>query len=231
MLWQKLLGTDGGGIQYVGGRTAGIPGTASNVTVSLTSLTGGLASAPAANDLVIVYFSVGSNTNVSLTVAGYTELIELYSADVEDSNLAVAYKYMTATPDTSFVLTGGTGDSNNSGAVAIQVFRKAVISSEQASATGINGGRPNPPSVTPVTAGSVVVVGGGAGYSVSGAPIFTSSDLTNFITEGEGGFYDTTVGMGYYRWSSGAFDPAQFGGGTVSTTAAWTAYTFTIKPA
>lgn len=229
MLWQKLLGTNvDAGIKYVGGYVDTFAGTSSNVTVSLTSLTGGLASAPAAGDLVIVYFGTGSVTNDNLVVAGYTELVELYSSDVEDTNMVVAYKYMTATPDTSFVLTGGSLDASNAGSVAVQVFRDALISSEQASATGINGGRPNPPGVTPTTSGSVVVVGGSAGGTSSN---FTSSDLTNFITDGRSDTHSVTTGMGFYRWSSGTFDPSQFGGGTTDTQASWAAYTLTIKPA
>jgi len=145
--------------------------------------------------LVIVYFGTGSVTNDNLVVAGYTDLGELYSSDVEDTNMGVAYKYMTATPDTSFVLTGGSLDASNAGSVAVQVFRDALISSEQASATGINGGRPNPPGVTPTTSGSVVVVGGSAGGTSSN---FTSSDLTNFITDGRSA---TPASNGRRCWS------------------------------
>ena len=230
MLWQKLLGTDRKEIQYVGGITNGFQGRTTNNTVLITPLTGGLASAPAQGDLVIVYFGNGSTADDNLVISGYTELVELFSNDSTDTNMVVAYKYMTATPDTSITLVGGSAGVDNAGTLAVQVFRNAVISTEQASATGNNGGRPNPPSVTPTATGSVVVAGGAAGYSGIAAD-FTNSNLTNFITESQGDTNDSTVGMGYHVWVSGAFDPGQFGGGSTDTGASWAAYTLTIKPA
>lgn len=232
MLFQKLLEASNNvstPIQYVGGYVQGFVGTTSDVTISLTSLTGGLSSAPAAGDLVIVYFATGSTTDRNLVVANYTSVADLYSNDDYDTNLEVAYKFLDAS-DTSITLTGGTFSASDAGTVAIQVFRNTnPLSISATTSTGVNGGQPNPPSITPIQAGSIVVAGGASGHT-GGTLTFTSSDLTDFITVGSNDTNDSTVGMGYYRWLSGAFDPAQFGGGTTAITASWAAATLSVSP-
>jgi hypothetical protein len=236
MLWNKLLGSTAAAgpqapaIQYVGGYVQGVVGTAANVTIPLTSLTGGLATAPAAGDIVIVYFATGSTVNRNLVVAGYTVVADLYADDTYDTNLEVAYKINTGSlSDTSITLTGGTFSTADAGTVAIQVFRGEfnTYGISNTNATGANGGRPNPASITPTVEGSVVVAGGASAHN-GGTLTFTSSDLTDFITAGANGTYDSTVGMGYHQWVSGAFDPAQFGGGTTSTAASWAAVTMLL---
>lgn len=215
MLFQKLLGTNATdeAIQYVGGYVQGFAGTTSNTTISLTSLTGGLASAPAAGDIVIVYFATGSNTNRNLVVAGYQEIYELSSGSSNVSNLVVACKTMGATPDTSLVLTGGTLNTADAGTIAVQVFRN-VTNPLPGFTFNTNGNttQPNPPSITPFVNNSVVVAGG-AQQSTSGSNTFTSSDLTNFITVTQSDSYRSTIGMGYKDLASGSFNPAVFGGG------------------
>lgn len=231
MLFQKLLGTNASevAIQYVGGRTQSFVGITSNVTVSLTSLTGGLASAPAAGDIVIVYFATGSNTDRNLVVAGYQEIADIYgNATTNDSNLVVACKTMGATPDTSFVLTGGTLSTADAGTVSVQVFRN-VTNPLPSFLTSIGDTtNPNPPSITPLVNNSVIVAGGGQGHA-SGTLTFTSSDLTNFISVGASDTYASTVGMGYKELASGSFDPATFGGGSPNASNGWTAVTLALS--
>ena len=221
---------------FVGRTTAGITGTTATTTnVSLTSLTGGLASAPVQNDLVIVYYGVGSavDRSIGVTTAGYTEVAELYSSDGYATNLSVSYKFMGATPDTQ-VTVSATGSTSDSGAVAIHVWRDVNLASPldvtSTTATGTNSVLCNPPAITPVTTGAVIVSGGAGGHT-DGAQTFSSSDLSNFATIGKNLTYDATVGVGSAVWTSGAFDPAQFTfSGSNSSSYSWAAVTLAMRP-
>jgi hypothetical protein len=236
MLAKALLGASGGGIDYVGGYVQGFSGTTSNVVISLTSLTGGLASAPAAGDLVIVYFGTGSTVNRDLVVSGYTEIIELYSNNSVDTNLAVARKFMGGVPDTSFTLTGGTGSTSDGGAVAVQVWRgvNAVtpLDVTRTFATVSDSVLCDPPAITPITPGAIIVSGGAGAHDEDGVETYSSSDLTAFISDGDNDANSVTVGLGYHVWTSGSFNPAQFtfSGGDESSYS-WAAVTLALRPA
>jgi hypothetical protein len=224
-------------IRYVGGTTLAITGSTSTQTdVSLTSLSGGLATAPSAGDLVIVYNGIGSTSdrNTLVQTNGYTPVADLYSDDTYDANLGVYYKIMGASPDT-VVRMPATGSTANAGAVVVQVWRGVdplvpldVVST---TATGTNGVLCNPPAITPATAGAVIVAGG-AGAHTFGVQTYTSSDLSNFITVGgPNSTNDVTVGVGSYAWTSGAFNPATFGySGTDQVSNSWAAVTLALRP-
>lgn len=236
MLAKALLGATAAGIEYVGGYVQGFAGTTSNVVISLTSLTGGIASAPAAGDLVIVYFGTGSDVNRDLVVAGYTEIVELYSNDIYDTNLAVARKFMGGVPDTSFTLTGGTLDTSDAGAVAVQVWRgvDAVtpLDVTRTTATGINSVLCDPPAITPITPGAIIVSGGAGAHDEEGSQTYSSSDLTSFISVGRSDTNSVTIGLGYHVWTSGAFNPAAFTfSGSDDTNFSWAAVTLALRPA
>lgn len=223
------------GIQYVGGYVQGLIGTTANLNITLTSLTGGLASAPAAGDLVIVYFGTGSTVDRNLVVSGYTEVTELYSNDGADTNLVAAYKFMGGTPDTSFTLTGGTLNTADAGVVAVQVWRgvntTTPLDVTSTTATGTNSVRCNPPAITPVTSGAVIVAGGSGAHAI-GAQTYSSSDLTAFRSVGTDDNNDATIGLGYKVWTSGAFDPAQFTFSAGDNLAySWAAVTLALRPA
>ncbi len=224
------------GIQYVGGYATSVAaGTANRVITFDGNLTGGLASSASAGDLVVVYFGVGSTADVDLVIAGYTEIADLYANDALDANLAVGYKFMGLTPDTTVTLTGGTGDFPNGGAIAIQVWRGVdpylpldVVST---TATGIDTVLCNPPSITPITAGAIILAGGAGGHA-AGVHTYSSSDLTSFISSGSANVTnDATVGLGYKTWTSGAFDPAAFTfSGSDGTGYSWAAVTLALRP-
>lgn len=213
MLAKMLAGAGGQsqvGIQYVGGSTQTSTGTTSDITVSLTSLTGGSGTAPIAGDFVVVYFGTGSTANRDLVIgSGFTELTELYANSTFDANLVVAYKVMGSTPDTSFTITGGTLATADAGAIAVQVWRNVAQITAFTTATITTSVLCNPPAITPTIAGSVIV-SGGAGAHDRGTQTFSSSDLTGFITAGGNSTNDVTIGIGYNVWTSGAFDPAAF---------------------
>jgi hypothetical protein len=235
MLFQKLLGVGGGNIKYVGGRTYGFLGTTSDVTISLSgTLSGGLDTSPSTGDLVIVYFGTGSTADRNLVVSGYTEVTELYADSTFDTNLVVAYRVYTF-GSSLITFTGGSLSANDAGAVAIQVWRGVDAGTPfdvtETTATTTNSVLCNPPAITPTSRGAVIV-SGGAGAHNDGTDTFSSSDLTDFLTVGQGDTNDVTIGLGYKVGVSGAFDPAQFTfSGTDSTSFSSASVTLALRSA
>jgi hypothetical protein len=91
--------------------------------------------------------------------------------------------------------------------------------------------RPNPAAITPVTAGAWIVCCGG-GAAAAGTTLYTAAYLTNLLTYNGADTNDGTVGSGYYTgWTSGAYDPAVFGGGSVNAANSWGATTLALRPA
>lgn len=221
-------------LTYVGGLTSAFFGGTTNVNISLTSLTGGIASAPAEGDFVIIYFGSGSAADRTLNISNYDKIVDLYAGDTEDTNFIVCTKFMTSTPDTQFTITGGTGSNDDAGVVAVHVWRHveplgpydAITQSVIASNTVLV----NPPAITPSTPGAVVVAGG-VGAHTGDVQTFSSSNLINFITAGSFDVNDSTVGLGSAAWTSGSFDPAQFTfSGTDTTNFSNCSATLALRP-
>lgn len=243
MLHRFALG-DRATTRYIGGKIAQIPASSSaTYNVSLTDLTGGLKSSPSEGDLVIVYYGVNSGSNPSLYVVGYTTLTDLYYNDTEDANLGVFYKVMTSTPDTSIDVSPTTPPESgysSAGVVAIHVWagidRVVPFDIVIATATGGNSVLCNPPAVTPVTSGAIIIAGGVGAYGSTSVKTFSSSDLSNFITGGNSsGSYETaeaiSVGVGSKVWTSGSFDPAAFTFSSAdSLYNSWAAATLVLLP-
>lgn len=224
------------GIQYVGGTTGQTPGRTVPWTISLTSLTGGIASAPAAGDFVVVFYglaSSGESSALALSVSGYTEQALIFSNDSSEAHLLVATKRLTGA-DTSISLSE-TYSGSNAAAAVVHVFRgvDATTPLDVAiqTATFLNTPRPNPPAVTPLTAGAWVVAGG-AGAHDDAVDTFTSSSLSGFLSVGQQDAEDVTVGAGYVADASGAVDPGLFGyTGFVTASNAAAAATLALRPA
>ncbi len=175
----------GSGIVYVGGKVDSRATTTGSWVVSLSGLSGGIASSPAAGDLVVVVFgqSAAGDFNMILNT-GYTEVIDLWSADSSEINLGVYHKIMGGTPDTDCTATVN-ATSGVTAAMIIQVWRGVNATTPMdvtPTATGSNNGSvANPPSITPVTPGAVVIGIGAAGSAFNSGIIYTSSDLSNFL--------------------------------------------------
>lgn len=221
-------------IQYVGGATiVPVAGTTDN-SISLTALTGGIASAPQYGDLIIVTVSIAGTANKVYNIAGTTQIADLYQNDVEDSNLFVGYTFATPIPQTSITITGGSGAAADGIVIAVQVFRNVDQNTplDVTSTTfgAINGAIPNPSAITPTTTGAVIVVAGGAAHDSTAGGLFTASYLTNFLTVGNTAATNrATLGMGYLTWPGGAYDPAAWTfTGTGGTAANWSYNTVTI---
>lgn len=224
-------------IQFVGGATSSKAGaTSGNTTIALNSgLTGGIANSASSGDFVIGVFGTGSLSDRTLAITdgstGYTLIgSELYSTDGSSAatNLRVGYKFITGDTSTTF---GPTGSNSDAGAMAVYVFRGVNVSNPidvtTTTATGSGSGAANPPAITPSTEGSYIVCIGSHG-SVGGA-VFTSSDLTDFLTVTSGDTNDATIGIGHYTgWASGPFDAAAFGT-AASSLSAWAAMSIALR--
>jgi hypothetical protein len=239
----NLIGFGSGGyktIQYVGSATDS-KASSSTSTIALNSgLTGGIASAVSAGDLVIGVFSVGSTSDLTLSITDGTNpytLIgsELYSSSTYDGNLRVAYKFMGSTPDTSITF-GGTGGTANGGAMIAYVFRNVDQSNPldvaAVTATGVASEKPNPPAITPVTPGAFIVAAGGHGHQSAGATYITPTDLTGFRVDVFNSTNDGTGAIGHKNdWVSGSFDPQEWDPDLGWTNCGWCAITFALRPA
>jgi len=223
---------------YVGGNTGTWAGaTAGNNNVSLTALTGGIAAAAAAGDFVVAVYATGSAADRTLVIqdpsaVAYTLIdVERYAnGTTYDSNLRVAFKRLTAAD--ANVVFGPTGNAQDAGAAAIHVWRGVNTATPQdVTAVGTSGtgtGRPNPPAITPTTAGAVVIATGGAA-AATGA-VFVGTGLSNFRTATSVDTNDGMVGIGSFAWTSGAYDPAAWTGGTANAADSWTSITLVLRP-
>lgn len=208
------------GIVFVGGNTGIVAGaTSGNTTIALNAgLTGGIASAAAAGDLVIAAYATSSAGDRTLAITdgttAYTLIdTELWADDTYDTNLRVCYKVMGSTPDAATTF-GPTGNISDAGAMAVYVFRgvdaTTPLDVAAVPSTILSTSRPDPPAITPVTAGAFIVGVGAAGHS-GGTDTFTSADLLSFLTVGSNDSNDVTLGIGHFKWMPGKNDPAAFG--------------------
>jgi hypothetical protein len=224
-------------ISYVGGQVGGRVGAASTTTITY-ALTGGSNSTPQAGDLVIVTAIVGSagrNPAQAITApATWTALGQLNpNTTTYDTSLNVSYKFMPATPDTTFTMPS-TGNAQDAQRWTIQVFRGVdstnPLDVAAVAASGTATGRPNPGSITPTTAGAWVVICGGGAAATGAAYTAPANYTTNFLTGTTADTNDAMVGSGYRSWTSGAEDPAQYTGGTTNAVDSWAAYTIALRP-
>lgn len=194
-------------------------------------------------DLVLVAVENASTVNrtqAQLTPSGYTAAhTDDYRNDSNDSNFLVSYKVMGSTPDTSVAIPASNATTAGVG-YAIYVFRGVNTVGGPFDATtvvtgNINTGIANAAAITPVTAGAWIVVFGGA--AVAAGAVFTNpagmSATTNHFRSATitSTTNDANIGGAIYTgWTSGAYDPAAFGGSTSTNTGSWSAVTMALKP-
>jgi hypothetical protein len=220
-------------IQYVGHGTAVTDGNTDTV-VSLTALTGGLASSPSEGDLVVVYVgkTLQSDADMSLDTAGYTEVADLYANDTRDANLGVYYKFMGSTPDTEVRFSSVGAAAEN---MHVRVFRgvdqTTPMDVTRTTATGLNSSDVNPPSITPVTAGAWIVVGG-AGAEVNDSSVTPPTGVSDALnTTNNATWPGLMVTAIKTDWSSGAFDAGAWTNITANANASWAACSIALRPA
>lgn len=217
-------------IEFVGMATGYSTGT--SFAVSLTSLTGGSASAPAVGDYVLVLaFSVDSGTT-GVTTAGYTQLASQNAADTTGSKGVVHRKILT-TAETSVTVDG---DGNKTGAIVL-VFRNVDPTTPEDVATQsvaqTNTGNPNPPSITPATSGAWIIALGATAKNGALGTMTQAGDLTDYtIYYTTDGGESVMAGKGFKTdWVSGAFDPGAWNNPDGSSFNGATAFTLALRPA
>jgi hypothetical protein len=226
--------TSGVQTNYVGGKTFARAGSAATpIDISLTDLTGGIASAPAAGDWVIVAIAVGCNTSVSSALdQGYNQIADQFSADTVSTDLWVGYKVMGSTPDTTVTI-GPSGSALFAQTVAIQVWRNIADYNAVAN-TNIDSFLPTPARITTDTDNDVVLVIGAAGHTAAAATYsrFSAPYLENFDTISFGDTFSSIIGMGSIVIPKiDTYDPAtfQFLGATDSTDYSTVSITIALK--
>lgn len=237
MLAKWLLGAaKRGQIQYVGGNGGTWAGaTSGNTTVSLTALTGGIASSAQAGDLVIAAYGTGSSADRALTITDGTNnytLIgsELYrNGTIFDTNLRVAYKRLTGA-DAS-VTFGPTGNASDAGAAVVHVWRgvHATTPLDVAAAQTQDAFQAKPPAITPVTSGAVILCIAAA--SAGTTSTFTASYLSGFVTRSSPDSNDAAIGMGYVNWTGGTYTPAQWTGAHTDSNGSDLEMSLALRPA
>lgn len=203
------------GIQYVGGTSGSftVEAASTSTTISLTSLTGGIASAPSIGDLIVVTTGLGGVNDYPIFSTGKT-LLTNYANSNADNLINIWAKYALLDEDLTLVrfINDGATSTNRHYCTTVHVYRGAtgyfVPASVLTSASSLTTAIPNPPSITPTVAGSIIHVAGSAGHQ-RGQQNFTASYLSGFISIGGPDLqHDTTTGAGYVTWTSGAYDPA-----------------------
>ena len=217
-------------LTYVGSAEGSTTGTTA-YTIDLSGL--GMQQ----GDLVVVVSAIVSSTNQDpgVSTSGYAELCDLYADDSRDANLAVSWKLMGATPDTSVDVLASAVISRASAAV-VHVWRGAdqttPIDVTTTTATGINSALWNSPSITPVTSGAVVLsCGCGTGGAVDNAITAPTGYGNQVDISAASGSFAITVGIASKAWTSGAEDPAAWTNITTGTAESWAAATVAIRPA
>ena len=236
-----LMAAAGGSkvLTFVGSYAAALTASASDISVPLTSLTGGVGSSPAEGDVVVVFFAINATSDLTYNIFAYDKIADLYANDTQDINLFVGYRVMGSTPDTTLTLTGGTTSASNGGSIVVQVWRNAnpyIPPANATTATALNSYLANPPSITPGASGYAILCAGAgtlAGATASGQT-YSSSDLTGFVSaNGQGSSVDSIIGSGYKLGQPGGspFDPAAFtGSASDSTNYSWAAISLVITP-
>lgn len=232
-------------IGIVGAMSGNFAGTVSAQDITY-ALTGGLgadaASTPAAGDLVIIGYGIGSTVQRFPVIrdTGGTDYpndhANLTRSDNFDHSFRVMSKVMGGTPDTQFRLTetvgGGTGNIADGGAYYVIVLRRCAstfLDVAVVTAGAISSSTVNPGSITPTTAGALLVIIGGAA-SATGSN-YTASYLTDFRATFATDTNDSSIGGGYRFWTTGAYDGANFGNVPAGTTAnSWNSITMAIRP-
>lgn len=174
----------------------------------------------------------GSDLNMAMVTTGYTELADLYANDAQDTNFGVFRKRMGATPDSTAVVDYvGSVFSDNLDAVEHVLIGVDTTTSEDATtttATGIDSGTPNPPSITTATANAWVLACAGSteGDAVSNPP-------TNYINliDIQNASTNNVMMASREITSPGAEDPGTYADIVGGTDDSWCAATVAVRPA
>ena len=224
---------------YVGSTTGA--GTGSSYSVSLSgTLTGGVASSPATNDLVVVMAAHGNTASSAPNVTGnnsgaYTGIgTAIHANDTWDTEARPFYKVMGGTPDTSLTITR-TNTTTYGGATVVHVWRgvdtsNPFIGVQQTS--GTNGCVINCPAYNPAVTDAMIFAGGAGTMAATSSAYTGITGMSNFVTrKGDGSTSDCGTVLANYAYAGVSYDPAAVSGGTTSTSSSWAGFTFAFRMA
>lgn len=224
-------------ILFKGSKSYSRAGSTSTATSSLTDLTnpltGATGIAAAVGDTVVVIPAIGSTADRDMIIStGYTEQADHYSNGTSfDANIGLFTKTLASADTTvTFGSSGSTADAQGGIIMLFQgVDATAPMDVAVVLGNGTGTGKPDPAAITPVTTGAVGIFGGAqaAGTAVA----LTSSDLTAFRQIIQADTNDIAVGAGFIEWTSGAINPAAFGGGSSNAANSWATISAALRPA
>lgn len=225
-------------ITIVGWKAVGANSGGSAV-VSLTALVDGSASAAATGDEVILVAAGSSGIDYAPNGPDgtWTEIItNRYVNETFKANLRAWRKRMGATPDTS-VTVALTNNSAGGGGVIAFVARgvdaATALDVAVVTASNTDSAMVNPPAITPVTAGAMILAGGFGSSDPTPVAFTGPANMTGFHqAQGAGSTRGGVIGAAVKTdWTSGAFDPDPFTDGETSTSCAWIGFAIALRPA
>ena len=169
--------------------------------------------------LVLTGWSGTSDGTPGVTTSGYSELAELYDNTAAfDTNMSVSWKRMGDTPDTSVTCIGSGDLTTDPGGAIAYIIRgvdpgTAIDVTTTTADSSIDYTNPDPPSITPTTANSLVVIcstsGEDAGYD---GAVHWYDPPTGYhdglaVADSVGSNVNMLL-LGAKKWTSGAEDPA-----------------------
>ena len=231
-------------IQFVGAVKR--EGNGDSHTLDLAALTGGIGSAAIAGDLVVAFYYSSDNTNRSENFdwPGATLLTRRFvnnNFPNADTIAQPGYKFMGETPDTEVGI-AGSGYSGSAYSTIAMVFRgvdpATPLDVAWVEGYGTNAGTFTPSSITPATAGAVIVSLEGIAEIVDGVQE-RASDLDTADTwhykaaQSDAGFsnftYATLFGVDF--WSGSGSWTSNATVGYAQTDPSWYSALIALRPA
>jgi len=220
-------------LTFVGGYSVGFAGTTSTVTITLTSLSGGIGTSPQPGDWIIISYNIGFGSGQTAPNPSITSFVTLASAVANDTYttfLRSAYRVAPSPAPTSISLSGGTGDIARAGTVTVHVWRNVSNITGVTFLGAPDTGIPNPPPVTTTLPKSQIILAG-ANNSNIGNNFFTASYLSNFRTAYAADNFNARIGMGsFYMDNPGTYDGAPWGWSSDSTAYSTAMIGFVLNP-
>lgn len=218
-------------LQFVGSTIGSVAGTG-GITLNLAALSGGIASAAAVDDLVVVFHGWASTANGSPAVMSpaATLIADLYANNNNDANLGASCFFYDGSTSTVTV------NSVNAAIAALQVWRGAdrITPLDATPVTAVNGttNAINPAAITPVTANAAVLVGALIATETAG----TVSNPTGFTSANAGSRNGTGIGAGLrsaYKTGNAAgvaVNPSSLSCTTGGNGSSGAAFTIALRP-
>jgi hypothetical protein len=230
--------TAAAGISIVGWKGVGA-NNGGSANIDLTALVDGIASAATTGDEVILI--AGGSSGIDTAPAGpdgtWTEIIaNIFISDSLKSNLRAWRKRMGAVPDTSVTVSLVNNSAGGGGAIAFVargVDAATALDVAVVTTSDVNSAMVNPPAITPVTAGALILAGGFGSSDPTPVAFTGPANMTGFHqAQGAGSTRGGVIGAAVKTdWTAGAFDPDAFTGGETSASCSWIGFSIVLRPA